>query len=468
MTEQLQRRIEEALHHQMAGAGQVTASQLQHAAIPEGLRHFLVKSLQRRIHLETHQALACLDSWIDVDHESVHAAAELSAEMLFQTARFSEKDWKRACSQAVSALLQYLYEPARALSEFSFPSGMHSVPADDLRRRSGYFSDYPYIARAIDAWLEQRTSDIVDRSAFESAMCHLDARMTEDHGTDQWMGLLQPMIDLVTFAGIEPDGVPVSMMARFFEAKDRPALASLVQSAASVHSAEMITVPSLREIIDKGLENERLQHAQQSAPPPPAATVETSESARAPVASDSKAPDAPAAKDLGQPLPLWKRFQQRADGMESSSSSSAAQGPDKEGQPLWKSFESPQDAGPSESNFESESESELLSTPESLEDTPVADPGQNLPIQEAPRLESQHIVLGTAVRSRERFIRALFDNDETSYTDVMDDLAEAPDWSSASSIIAKRIYKPYRIDIYSDVAVDFTNAVEARYSGIPS
>ncbi len=50
----------------------------------------------------------------------------------------------------------------------------------------------------------------------------------------------------------------------------------------------------------------------------------------------------------------------------------------------------------------------------------------------------------------------------------MDVLAEAPDWSSASSIIAERVFKPHRIDIYSDVAVDFTNAVEARYSGMPS
>ena len=77
-------------------------------------------------------------------------------------------------------------------------------------------------------------------------------------------------------------------------------------------------------------------------------------------------------------------------------------------------------------------------------------------------------MLGTAVRSRERFIHALFDKNESMYREVMDVLAEAPDWSSASSIIAERVFKPHRIDIYSDVAVDFPNAVEARYSGMPS
>jgi len=47
----------------------------------------------------------------------------------------------------------------------------------------------------------------------------------------------------------------------------------------------------------------------------------------------------------------------------------------------------------------------------------------------------------------------------------MELLSEAPDWTTASQLIANEVFRPYKVDIYSEAAVDFTNAVEARYSG---
>jgi len=75
------------------------------------------------------------------------------------------------------------------------------------------------------------------------------------------------------------------------------------------------------------------------------------------------------------------------------------------------------------------------------------------------------VVLGAAVQYRDRFVRDLFDGNEDAFHETMIYLSAAPDWTVASAIIADRIFRPYRIDIYSDVAVDFTNAVEARYTG---
>lgn len=416
-----------------------------------------------------------LAEWIDPEDPALQTAADQTAGMLFESAQFPAAEWDRAASQATVALLEYLQEPAHALAEFAYPTGNRSVPANDLRRRTGYFSDYPYMARAVDAWLEQRQTGMVDRAAFESAMRHLDARMTDDHGTDQWMSLLQPMIDLVTFAGIQPVGLPVSMVTRFFEAKDRSALAALIQSAAAVHHAEIITVPSLREIIDKGLENERLRAAQAATATP---------EAPAPAAPDlgSATESAPAAASGGsdeQPLPLWKRFQQRVDHQsgaaganESGTSPSGNPAAESGGQPLWKSFEKPAQGASAAAHAASAPQTQHVPADDTFAESPADEadsgPSADVPVQEAPRLEAQHIVLGTAVRSKDRFVRALFDHDEEMYREVMEELAEAPDWSSASAIIAQRIFKPYRIDIYSDVAVDFTNAVEARYSGMPS
>ncbi len=299
MTEQLQRRLEETLHEQFSGTDHVAVSKLRDAELPNGIQHFLARSLQRRIQLEAREALESLNGWIDTDHEPFNEIVGDTADALLVAARYPEKEWNRACSQAISALLAYLQEPARALAEFAYPAGMTSVPANDLRRRTGYFEDYPYMSRAVDAWLEQRATNEIDRPAFESAMHHLDVRMTEDHGVEEWVALLQPMIDLSSYAGIEPAGLPVPMVGRFFEAKRRPVLAALVRQAAAVHGSEMITVPSLKEIIEKGLENERFHESQ----------GETSRSTSAAPSSSTKVPAASAPsqnQDVNpdQPLPF--------------------------------------------------------------------------------------------------------------------------------------------------------------------
>jgi len=456
MTELLQQRIADALSRSFNPDHPVSWSDLTQANMPEGLRHFLTRSLQRRLHLESQQALEGLNGWVDPDHTAAQDAAHQAAQLLQDAAQFPAAEWSKASTQAVTALVSYLQEPAQTLADFAYQSDAQSVADQDLRRRTGYFSDYSYMVRAVDAWLTSRSGETVERDAFESAMVHLDVRMTEDHDVNQWMALLQPLLDLVTFAGIQPVGLPVDIVVRFFEAKDRPAIASQVRSAAAVHKVAMITAPSLREIIQKGLDNERLRESQQAAP-----TDQTSESIAATPQSGALPSHSEDADK--ESLPLWKRFQQRVDGpSDSSSGAAASHSPSASGasQPLWKSFENPA-AEPGSAQVVSQD------VPNEAPEV-IATPVPEVPIQEATRLEAQHIVLGTTVRSRDRFIHALFGGSEPEFSEVMEELAEAPDWTTASAIIADRVFRPHRIDIYSDVAVDFTNAVEARYSGMTS
>lgn len=456
MSQIIQQRIEAALKSRASGDGPVSRDTLSNAGIPSGLRHFLLRSLDRRIHLLAGQLISRSQGWIDTHRILESEAVSLISGHLQEAGQFPPDEWVKAVPQAVEAQLAYLQEPARALAEFAFSSDSPTLPASDLRRRTGYFSDYPYMARSVDAWLLKRDEQRIDRDAFESAMRHLDCRLTEDYDAEQWIQLLQPLVDTMQFAGVQPAGLPVSMTIRFFEAKDRPAIAALIRSAAQLHRAEMITIPSLRDIILKAFENERLQEHERAAHQAERHTQEEQSEIAEP--APTHAPH-PAGDD---PLPLWKRFQQRADNppLAGAPSNPDDADPREPGpQPLWKSFEDP--GRRPHGNAATSDDPAKTSPPDSAMNEPV-------PVHEAPRLEAQHIVLGTAVRSRERFIRDLFEGNEDMFTDIMEHLAEAPDWTEASSIIADRVFRPYRIDIYSDVAVDFTNAVEARYSGLQS
>ena len=475
MSQSIQERIEAALISRFPSDGPVNRTMLVESDLPSGIRHFLLSSLDRRVHLACVGMLDQGEGWIDPGHPSVLQAATRLTEQLRAAGQFPRKEWPKAISQSVEAQLAYLQEPAHALAEFSFSAGSPTLTTSDLRRRTEYFSDYPYMARAVDAWLTKRDEREIDRDAFESAMRHLDCRLTEDYSEEQWIQLLAPLTETMQFAGVQPAGLPVHMVARFFEAKERPAIADLIRSAAALHRAEMITLPSLQDIIQKAFENERLMEAEHNdavsnevdpEPGPDGTGHSRNEAAeatdRADPAQDSGPAVPPGESNSGQPLPLWKRFQQRVDGPEAGSGTPAK--PSERGaQPLWKSFEKPAGKQPAAASSTPPSPGPL---PSGIPSAPAgADP---VPIRQAPRLEAQHIVLGTAVRSKDRFIRDLFDGNESMYAEVMEALAEAPDWTQASSIIADRIFRPNRIDIYSEVAVSFTDAVEARYSGLQS
>lgn len=146
------------------------------------------------------------------------------------------------------------------------------------------------------------------------------------------------------------------------------------------------------------------------------ASVLESQSAGQPQISNTSPPDQTEKKDL----PLWKRFQ--------------AEDTDRQvheaGQPLWKKF-----AGSATSRTHVTSGT-----------------------------DSSDVVLGSAIAQKDRYLRDLFEGNSESFIAVMNALCDSPDWSSASKIIADQVFRPYRVDIYSDVAVEFTNAVESRYS----
>jgi len=61
------------------------------------------------------------------------------------------------------------------------------------------------------------------------------------------------------------------------------------------------------------------------------------------------------------------------------------------------------------------------------------------------------------------FVRQLFDGDLDDYEQVLLRLDTADSWGEASQIIARDVFRAHKINIYSDAAVHFTNAVEQRF-----
>ena len=72
-------------------------------------------------------------------------------------------------------------------------------------------------------------------------------------------------------------------------------------------------------------------------------------------------------------------------------------------------------------------------------------------------------VLGSATPKRTEYIQKLFQGDEDAYRQTLERLRATGSWSTASQIIASEVFREYQVNIYSDAAVHFTNAVEAGF-----
>lgn len=403
---------------------------LKSSSMPGGVRHFLLSALERRAEMEASNLLASQSEWFDFRNEEFQSVLHQAVLALRKTAYFPPSEWHCAVRQAVENVLNYLITPVPTLCKFVFSEHEDWIPTIDLQQKCKYFSDYPYVTHAVDAFLSRKDDQKISRTEFENALSHLDVKMTLAHDASAWIGLLRPLIGLMSGLDLGASGLPVSFATEFFESKLRPEIAASITSAATERGTDMITVESLESIIKTSLD----QTASEPVSSPSSSDTAKSDEAKSAPSGKSTDPDGTESENSNVEIPLWKKFQKKATKNQPAESSITKT------QPLWKTFNT-DDKKPSQEREESVTPSN------------AGDP------------DNDRVVLGSAVSRRDRYVQELFGGNEEAFLAVMTHLAHAADWTSASSVIAEHVFRPYQVDIYSSIAVDFTNAVESRYSG---
>jgi hypothetical protein len=172
-------------------------------------------------------------------------------------------------------------------------------------------------------------------------------------------------------------------------------------------------------------------------------------------------------------VPLWKQFQSGR-----SRSSRAAREEKENGSetPLWARFQSEGDA-PSGGRRRSESESRGAASDAETSESPSSTPSSSPSAADAAADGSaasrsssgeltalEQSVLGERnPPQRDMYVRQLFAGSEAAYERVLRRLDEVDTWSRASQLIAQDVFRKHKVNIYSDAAVRFTNAVESRF-----
>ena len=152
---------------------------------------------------------------------------------------------------------------------------------------------------------------------------------------------------------------------------------------------------------------------------------------------------------------MWKQFAQDRPPPRTEAGDQNDDG----SQPLWTQFQKRKPTSDSDVDSSSSPASETQSpSSSSLSDSTSV---SSDPTDDLSALERE--VFGSTPPKRTEYIQKLFQGDEDAYRQTLERLRATESWSTASQIIASEVFREYQVNIYSDAAVHFTNAVEAGF-----
>lgn len=441
-----------------------------------GLPAPVARLLDARLDARVAQAAAPPDTpWVDADAPALRDAVRAWREAARAAARVPATAWAESVEWASRLALAHLVRPAETAATYVFAQD-EPLPAPLAMRRLRAFAPYPYLPEIAGRYVDRKGLSQIDRDGLERLLRRIDQRMVSAFGVDDWMALLEPLFSLVGPLQSPSGTVPAALLRTTFEAKGAETLADAVRGAGdlspdalrqrladAVPEAPEPEVPAARAPADA------LAADAPAAPDEPAPAVPASEpppdepedipstaladkvpavdppATSAPPAADdppatpapppeAAAPAAPSAPEPDEE-PLWRRIarQQGTDLDEQP----APDAPDET--PLWKRYAQPDDA-----------------------DAPLAAAAAS-PSVGTPLAALEQRVLGDGAHERRAwFVEELFGGSDHAYRQTLADLDDARSWTEATEIIARDVFRKHRVNIYSEPAVVFTDAVEAQ------
>ena len=152
-----------------------------------------------------------------------------------------------------------------------------------------------------------------------------------------------------------------------------------------------------------------------------------------------QSPDQPESEPEDEPL--WARLARERGAAQAASPPAET---NSASQPLWKQFAN--DSGAAEPS-----------------EAPSVPPARPLPSADPTLAELEAYVLSEGAQHRAWYLQHLFGGDGQSYRAALTALAAATTWTEATQVIATDVFRKHRVEIYSDPATSFTDAVEARF-----
>lgn len=458
-------------------------------AMPEPVAHFLGQLLRHYSRREARRLRRARSDWVNYDHPNMEEAVRTFFNAMEAHTQVPAAEWEATLRQATHHTTAHLVRPVYVLTDFVYAERDKPLRMPEILWRMNFFGPYSYLREAVHAFAKKRDLDALGPDRFDRFLHRIDERITANYSAGRWLRLLDPLFQIARRA-TGREQVPVSLVTTFFAEKGHASIEQRVAAYAG-DGREEVGPKALHRLIEEAKSASSPSDAGRSSSPKkrPPASPEQSPPEPEPSRSEPSTSDddiwgvAGAARPEGssapQPqsdndesVPLWKRFQQgrtappasgtASSESASSESTSAGNGSDEGGnsqKPLWARFRHERDERLSEVVSET-TESSGGGTASTR--SPGSSPSSSDSGGDLDALEREALGVSNPPH-RAVYVRQLFGGDRTAYRQVLQRLCGADSWGEASQIIASDVFRAHKVNIYSDAAVHFTNAVESRF-----
>ena len=460
-------------------------------AMPEPVAHFLRRLLSHYSRREARRLRRARTDWVDYDHPQMEKAVRTFFDAVESHTRVPADEWEDTLRQATRHTTAHLVQPIYVLSDFVYGEQEKALGLPEVLWRMNFFGPYGYLREAVHAFAKKQNLDALGPDRFDRFLHRVDERITSEFGADRWLRMLDPLFKVARRAS-DRERVPIELLEPFFFEKNATgieqrlrryrgeghstigpkALYRLIEEADARPKPSERSRPSQQQTRDAPASRDSAEPSSPESPRPSTSDMPTDDEiwGVAGSAQPEGSSKAQRTRTSDESAPLWKRFQQGGTNAARSKNGDEDEGhSERSQQPLWAQFrrgrdERLSDAVGSDAGSDVGSGSDSPTVQESGDSAPSGFPQpERSPADEALESLEQEILGTTNPPHRAVYIRQLFNGDETAYRRVLNRLRTADSWGEASQIIARDIFRTYKVNIYSDAAVHFTNAVESRF-----
>ncbi|NND71064.1 MAG: hypothetical protein HKN43_05750 [Rhodothermales bacterium] len=469
MVDQITEKLYHHLVRKFPPTSSYSLSDLATGNIRSELFRYLTFILEERADAEIDRLHLPESSWFDYSEPSLHSDWAEFVVKLKKHPVFPSDLWADELHQAVSVMTGFTLLPVGSVlgQLFGGFATLHPARVPGFVER---FETHSFVREAAIQSASQFESFESSREQFETVFrSEVSTFVADTH--EPLLNLLQPVLSLVHDAS-GTDVVHVEIATAFFDDIGARDVADRLHRHAGRYRLDVMDTDQLidglslsrstpigtpardanavttEDALEAAHSLEPEESAEQAFSTPPQPAPAEMDVQHAEVESDST--------DDDKPAPLWRAFQQKLNAPVNESAGKAQ-------------LSKPKNQSPRE--IDAGKEEPLSEYVDSSSPT--------VPIWERFRARTttgsspedfgaaELRVLGESVRQRrDEYIRNMFANSPDEYHDVIIDLDQLTDWDSASQYIAERVFRKNRVNIYSEVAVSFTNAVEQRYRAI--
>lgn len=450
--------------------------------MPAPVAHFLSQLLQHYARREARRLRRARTEWVDYDDPEMEKAVRTFFDGIDAHTRVPADEWEDTLRQATRHATAHLVRPVYVLTDFVFGEQQDALRLSEILWRMNFFGPYSYLRKAVRAFAKKKDLDRLDAGRFNHLLHQVDERITADFDADRWLRLVGPLFVVAQRATGEKR-VPVILLRAFFAEKSASAIEQRLERYAE-ERAEEIAPEALHRLIDEGAvpepseepppsdteTDERPPTSPDRVPPEP----ERADDSASEVVSDedmwgvagSARPEGKGGPSLAPPeeesVPLWKQFQEGQTRPASNGDDSDEQ---TDQEPLWAQYRRDRDEQLTDGGAAQQKEDLADAEASFMSESPSTPPPETPTVEADEELEGlEKNVLGESnPPHRAVYLRQLFSNDQTAYRQVLQRLRKANTWGEASQVIARDVFRKYKVNIYSDAAVHFTNAVESRF-----